>query len=95
MGKTHLHRACYRRFFGRCGTIVDDWIARESNPKTSQLEGGIYVFGGCSTGLGLVSLRGFASKLSENEWTLETCMFLSQLFEISPNPASTLDLWRL
>ena len=29
----------------------DDTLARERNLKTSQLEGGIYLFGGCSTGL--------------------------------------------
>ena len=40
------------------GTIVDDKIARDRNPD-SELEGGIYLFGGCSTGLAKV---GFPQK---------------------------------
>ena len=53
MGKTHLHRPCLPALLiSAVGTIVDDLIARERNPETSQLDGGIYLFvWGVSTGL--------------------------------------------
>ena len=50
---------------GAVGTIVDDTFARERNLKTSQLEGGIYLFGGCSTGLHSVNNTLFSEVVSE------------------------------
>ena len=50
-------------------------------------KGSIHTRFGCIVVLFLLS--------SANEWTLETCMFLSQLFEISLNPGDTRDLWWL